>query len=358
MTNDAGLGYLGKALELRYRLPKLYNRVVRLEVPVWKAFKVADQTISLSMDAATAVDTAIAQHLHTCSWAQVDRAIDAARAAHDPEEAERLRLIAAEQRHATVYLDDAGTTGTVDVRATLDTADALDLEARPPRRRPDAGRPRLHRHPRRTPIPRPGRDGQGPAGAGSRQARSPGRRGPPGEASRSTPTSTPTASPHIDNTQTPALIEQIREWCETAGTKVTVKPVIDLNDDLETTAYVPTDRIREHVRLRDRSCVFPDCGRRRVDLDHIHPHATGGPTTTDNLAMLCRRHHRAKTHGHWHYEMTEPAPLRMDQPHRRHLHRRPDADDPDRPDTPPPTGRRGYGRAMARRRSSRPCSTR
>ncbi|MDO9454763.1 MAG: hypothetical protein Q7T52_01605, partial [Nocardioides sp.] len=43
-SSDSGLAYLGKALELRYRLPRIYARVVRLEIPVWLAFRVADQT--------------------------------------------------------------------------------------------------------------------------------------------------------------------------------------------------------------------------------------------------------------------------------------------------------------------------
>ena len=30
-------------------------------------------------------------------------------------------------------------------------------------------------------------------------------------------------------------------------------------------------------------------------------------TATDNLAALCRRHHRLKTHGRWRYAMTEPG---------------------------------------------------
>ena len=47
MTSDGGMAYLGKALELRHRLPRIYARVVKLEIAVWKAFKVADLTISL-----------------------------------------------------------------------------------------------------------------------------------------------------------------------------------------------------------------------------------------------------------------------------------------------------------------------
>jgi 5-methylcytosine-specific restriction endonuclease McrA len=111
----------------------------------------------------------------------------------------------------------------------------------------------------------------------------------------------------LDATQNPVLVEQIRQWCTTAGTKVTIRPVIDLAANPTTTAYTPTDSIREHVTLRDRTCVFPHCNRRKVDLDHIHPYDAGGTTSADNLAMLCRRHHRAKTHSGWRYAMTEPG---------------------------------------------------
>ncbi|HEY8544794.1 MAG TPA: HNH endonuclease signature motif containing protein [Acidimicrobiales bacterium] len=28
------------------------------------------------------------------------------------------------------------------------------------------------------------------------------------------------------------------------------------------------------------------------EIDHIHPHAQGGPTTQDNARLLCPHHHR------------------------------------------------------------------
>ncbi len=109
-------------------------------------------------------------------------------------------------------------------------------------------------------------------------------------------------------------VDQIRAWCGRPDVQVVVKPVIDLRERLETAGYTPTDRIREHVIVRDRTCVFPWCGRnaRRCDLDHVdplrpRPPEPGGPTATDNLAPLCRRHHRLKTRGRWRYEMTEPG---------------------------------------------------
>ena len=295
MTTDAGLASLGKALELRHRLPRLYARVVRLEVSVWKAFRVAEQTKSLPMDGALFVDAKVAPFLHTCSWAQVDRTVDAARAQFDPAEAERLRLQAAEHRHATVWLGAATTTGTVEMTATLDAADALDLEQAL-------------------------RDGaQTLADLGSADTLDVRRSQALGELARGQQSldlsRAVTIYAHLDttdvamldNTQTPVLVSQVREWCEAAGTKVTVKPVIDLAANPSTDAYRPSDAIREHVVLRDRTCVFPECRRRRVDLDHIVPFDLGGPTSADNLAMLCRRHHRAKTHSAWRYDSPEPG---------------------------------------------------
>ncbi len=295
MSTDAGLAYLGKALELRHRLPRLYARVVRLEVPVWKAFRVAEQTKSLPMGGALFVDAKIAPFLHTCSRAQVDRPVDAARTQFDPAEAERLRSQAAEYRHATVWLGAASTTGTVEVTATLDVADALDLEQSL-------------------------RDGaQSLADLGSADTLDVRRSQALGEMARGQQSldfsRAVTIYAHLDrsdvalldNTQTPVLVQQVKDWCQAAGTKVTVKPVIDLATNPSTDAYRPTDAIREHVTLRDRTCVFPDCRRRQVDLDHIVPFDLGGPTSADNLAMLCRRHHRAKTHSAWRYDSPEPG---------------------------------------------------
>jgi hypothetical protein len=111
----------------------------------------------------------------------------------------------------------------------------------------------------------------------------------------------------LDNTLTPVLVDQIRAWCEQAGTKVTIKPVIDLAADPSTEGYRPTETIRELVRLRDKTCVFPGCTRRHVDLDHVIPFDAGGATSAHNLAMLCRRHHRAKTHSRWTYRLLRPG---------------------------------------------------
>jgi len=51
--------------------------------------------------------------------------------------------------------------------------------------------------------------------------------------------------------------------------------------------------IRRALHHRDRGCRFPGCGVRFGQGHHLRHWAHGGPTTLSNLAMLCRRHHRA-----------------------------------------------------------------
>ena len=51
--------------------------------------------------------------------------------------------------------------------------------------------------------------------------------------------------------------------------------------------------LRRALQHRDRGCRFPGCGVRVAEGHHLRHWAQGGPTTLANLALLCRRHHRA-----------------------------------------------------------------
>ncbi len=110
--------------------------------------------------------------------------------------------------------------------------------------------------------------------------------------------------------------EQVRTWCHNPDTEVTVTPVIDLAEQLHTDAYEVPDRLREQAALRDHTCVFPWCTRpgRSCDTDHVIPWPRGS-TATDNLAPLCRRHHRLKTHTTWTYTTLEPGSYLWSSPH-------------------------------------------
>ena len=51
--------------------------------------------------------------------------------------------------------------------------------------------------------------------------------------------------------------------------------------------------LRRALLHRDRNCRFPGCHGHFCQAHHIRHWAQGGPTTLSNLALLCRRHHRA-----------------------------------------------------------------
>ncbi len=129
MSTDSGKAYVGKTLELRYRLPRLWEQVVSGRLPVWRAMRVAEHTGCLPMAAAAEVDRALAPAAGTCSWAQIGRLVEEALARHDPAEAEDRRKRAADGRRFDVETDLVDTSGTVLVSGCLDLADALDLEA-------------------------------------------------------------------------------------------------------------------------------------------------------------------------------------------------------------------------------------
>lgn len=63
----------------------------------------------------------------------------------------------------------------------------------------------------------------------------------------------------------------------------------------------PTAEQIHFVQARDRTCRAPGCQApaRQADVDHTRDWQHGGATTTDNLGLLCRHHHRLKHHPGW-----------------------------------------------------------
>jgi hypothetical protein len=68
--------------------------------------------------------------------------------------------------------------------------------------------------------------------------------------------------------------------------------------------YTPPQELIDYLLARDRVCRFPGCRRtgQSSDIDHAQSWETGGETNPANLGLLCRRHHRMKTHGGWNLE--------------------------------------------------------
>ena len=127
----------------------------------------------------------------------------------------------------------------------------------------------------------------------------------------------------VENTRMPVTADTIRAWCGDPTVSLTVKPVIDLTQHVKVAQYEIPDRLAERLWLREPSCVFPFCdrpARTACDGDHVIPYdhddpAAGGSTCDCNLAPLCRKHHRAKTHGRWRTKMLEPGVHLWHSPH-------------------------------------------
>jgi hypothetical protein len=72
--------------------------------------------------------------------------------------------------------------------------------------------------------------------------------------------------------------------------------------------------LRRGLHYRDRGCRFPGCGLPLGEGHHIQHWANGGPTTLSNLALLCRRHHRAVHEESYQVERLPDGELRFRRP--------------------------------------------
>ena len=342
MTCDSVGSYLTDVIELRYRLPRLWARLLAGDVTPWRARVIAQSTVALTPQAAAYVDEQTAWCANRVTPSQLMRLVDHARARFMPEHLSAEVEAAQDRRHVTFVVDQVSFDGTMHLEADLEIPDALGLaqavadgagrlaelgstDTLDGRRATALGD--LARHQlafgfdtddgdsERTFLARQGA-GSAPATTqivlhahlSADAIRNYDREAGPDEDGVALTGFVEQAGSRV------LSVEQIRDWCGRPDVQVIVKPVIELHQRLETPSYAPTDRIRDYVIARDRTCVFPWCGRnaRHGDLDHIVPfdHADptrGGLTSTDNLAALCRRHHRLKTKGRWRYKMTDPG---------------------------------------------------
>jgi hypothetical protein len=122
----------------------------------------------------------------------------------------------------------------------------------------------------------------------------------------------------------PVLHGQVRDWL--GHCHVTVKPIIDLNNQAPADGYETPARIREAVHLRTPADCFPYATNtgRAVDLDHTDEYVPltqggqAGQTRTDNLGPLTRRHHRLKTFSRWRVKQPFDGVFVWKSPHGQH----------------------------------------
>ncbi len=85
-------------LEIRYRLPRLWEAVLSGRCAWWRAKIVAEATMILCEEGAEHVDRHVNGFTHSVSNAQLDRVVQAALARWEPEKAEAHRKATAEKR--------------------------------------------------------------------------------------------------------------------------------------------------------------------------------------------------------------------------------------------------------------------
>jgi HNH endonuclease len=93
-----------------------------------------------------------------------------------------------------------------------------------------------------------------------------------------------------------------------------------------TTRVIPPAH-RSALAVRDGGCVFPHCQRPLAwcEAHHLRHWLHGGPTDLDNLALLCRAHHRAVHEGGWQLTRQPDGHLTATPPHHRPHRRHPSA---------------------------------
>jgi hypothetical protein len=374
LSYQAGLAVVVQAVELAFRLPRLWALVQAGRLSAWQARRVTGETIALSRESVEFVDRhlAVAASLRRMpGMGRLRSLVHEARLHCDPDQADAVEEAAL--AHRGVWFDHRESTATTDLIARLDTLDALDLETAVGDLAAEMGRLGDDRplevrratalgllaHPQRAldlangiPLtPDTPRGVTTPAGTDA--AAGPGTSSTCGGCgSRALLYFHVTAADlttHLETGHGGGTVEKLgagtltllSSWLQRIG-HVSIRPVLTVHrthpapDDSRgpqgghgagyaVDVHNPPGWMREEVQVRDGHCVFPDCpiDARNCDLDHIEPYLdpdTGGPpgqTHAGNLACVCRRHHRLKTFTAWTYRRNGDGSYTWTSPHGR-----------------------------------------
>src|SRR5690349_7288885 len=258
VSTTAAKKLVGQALELRHRLPRLWAQVQAGRVPAWRARRIAETTIhtspALTREAAGFVDAQVAAVAGKVGPAQLDRLVAEAikrfdLAEVDPTADPEDGYLQVDPRHVTIHDDDVHFAGTMRFEAELDLADALDLDRAlahgaatlkalgsdaPLGARRSAALGDLARTQTALDLHATGRgsarDVDGLPVAREVVLHAHFDAGFSGDRRVFGPTG------RLEEGQRLVLLDQIEDWCADTRTKVTVKPVIDLNTNLWTPA--------------------------------------------------------------------------------------------------------------------------
>ncbi len=354
-ASSAAERLVGDALDLRHRLPKLWARICAGEVKPWIGRKCAEATRHLSVETVAVVDRRIAKYAHSLSWGRIEAIIAACWLECDPDAAAEADERA--QASLGVWLDQSSEVGTKKIVIQAEAVDAIWFDASVDRAADGLGLLGDAR----------GKDARRAAAIGilarpqtaldlfdqvaqatSSQTDPTGKTdstepGEPVESSvrtRRQVDTRPDVTLYVHLTDQalltgqgvarveqvgPVTVDRVRSWLGHAT--VTVKPVIDLNDQVPVDAYEIPDRIREAVHLAIPVDCFPyaTSTRRTGDIDHtiafVKPDEGGPPGQTGlgKLGPITRFHHRVKTHGDWQVAQPFTGVFVWRTPHGRYL---------------------------------------
>jgi hypothetical protein len=350
VSTQSAMALIADTLDLHHRLPRLWHQVQALAIAPWKARRVATDTRSLPREGARWVDEQLATRVTGFGLPTIERTVALAAARYAPAEQATKQESGRAGWHVTLthprpgqyagtsWLEAAGDTTDLTAFHDLVCAEAqllgrlgdtedygarqakalgiiaarqatLDLVTETPQGRPVTRRPvqtNLYLHLSLADLTTHHTTGAPVVGEAERLG--------------------------------PVTVDQIRSWL--ADSQATIRPVLHLARSDAVDRHDPPPWMREQVILRDRHCVFPWCGRdaRACDLDHIEAYDETGPpgqTRPDNLAALCRRHHRAKTFTGWTYHRHPDGTYTWTSPHHRTYRVGPDGTHATGPPEPP-----------------------
>jgi hypothetical protein len=297
---------LSDSLDLAYRLPGIHKGVEALRIAPWRARRIANLTNRLPKEAAAYVDAKLAPVANSCGYVRIERLVTEAVARFDTveqaeaeDEAEaawgiRLEHYSSGTWAGTSRMEVIGDTPTLS--RFYDLACATAHEQLDPSQPADDQPSLEHRK-----IAALGliADGAGASSVTKAYLHI--------DAASFNDLPHPLAAVGQVEKLGPLSVAALQRWLGTS--RFTLQPVLDMRRIDAVDAYTPPPWMRELVILRDKTCVFPGCDKpaRDCDIDHIEAYVEmddGGPpgqTRPENLACLCRRHHRAKTHFGWSY---------------------------------------------------------
>ena len=365
----AARSLIADALDVRYRLPRLWARVLTGGVRAWQARKIAEQTRCLSWQACADVDHALSDFVGMMPWPRFARILSATILEADPalaaERADRARMaqdvfsfdsedglktvvakaaagdaiwfLATVNRMAEI-LATRGDTDPVGTRR----ARALGILAQPA----EALRLLIEHQHDRTDQPNESseREPAEPDATFDDEPDTPSEREPESDVEPDDHHSLSMAPPpafdagavrprvvlhfHLSDAAFgaghalvrcedggPLRLAELVEFLGRTGCQLRIQPVLDPTQVAPVDGYEIPQRLRAAVRARQIADVFPfgTCLSSSMDLDHTEryvPTDYGGPpgqTRLGNLGPMARPGHRAETHGGWAKRQPEPG---------------------------------------------------